>query len=82
MKDNVTMDRRNFLDQPINNDIKTYENIKIATGRENYFITDCLLDFKENDMLIAIDLSKQQALDADLKAIKQVSFTGNLEPRI
>ena len=82
MKDNVTMDGRNFLDQQINNDIKTYENIKIATGREDYFITDCPLDFKENDMLIAIDLSKQQALDADLKAIKQVSFTGNLEPRI
>ena len=26
----------------------------------------------------AIDLSKQQALDADLKAIQQINFTGNL----
>ena len=29
--------------------------------------------------MIAIDLSKQQALDADLKAIQQINFTGNLE---
>ena len=28
--------------------------------------------------MIAIDLSKQQALDADPKAIEQISFTGNL----
>ena len=29
--------------------------------------------------MIATDLSKQQALDADLKAIQQINFTGNLE---
>ena len=29
--------------------------------------------------MIAIDLSKQQALDADPKAIQQIDFTGNLE---
>ena len=29
-------------------------------------------------MMIAIDLSKQQALDADSKAIQQINFTGNL----
>ena len=28
--------------------------------------------------MIAIDLSKQQALDADPKAIQQINFTGNL----
>ena len=28
--------------------------------------------------MIAIDLSKHQALDADLKAIQQINFTGNL----
>ena len=27
----------------------------------------------------AIDLSKQQALDADPKAIQQINFTGNLD---
>ena len=42
----------------------------------------CLLNyscFKENYKLIAIDLSKQQALDADPRAIKQINFTGNLD---
>ena len=29
--------------------------------------------------MIAIDLSKEQALDADLKAIQQISFTANLD---
>ena len=31
--------------------------------------------------MIVIDLSKQQALDADPKAIQQINFTGNLEPQ-
>ena len=42
----------------------------------------CLLDcnyFKKYNEIIAIDLNKQQALDSDLKAIKQINFTGNLE---
>ena len=29
--------------------------------------------------MIAIDLSKQQALDADLRAIQQINFTANLD---
>ena len=29
--------------------------------------------------MIAIDLSKQQALDADPRAIQQINFTANLE---
>ena len=29
--------------------------------------------------MLAIDLSKQQALDADPKAIQQINFTRNLE---
>ena len=47
---------------------------------ENY---DCLLDylyFNKNYSLIAIDLSKQQAGDADPKAIQQINFTGELKP--
>ena len=34
--------------------------------------------FQKYYKLIAIDLSKQQKLDADPKAIQQISFTGNL----
>ena len=30
--------------------------------------------------MIAIDLNKQQALDADPKRIQQINFTGNLDP--
>ena len=29
--------------------------------------------------MIAIDLSKQQALDADPKAVKQINFAGNVD---
>ena len=29
--------------------------------------------------MIAIDLSKQEALDADPKAIQQINFTGNID---
>ena len=29
--------------------------------------------------MITIDLSKQQALDADSKAVQQINFTGNIE---
>lgn len=35
--------------------------------------------FKENYKLIAIDQSKQQTIDADLKEIQNINFTGNLE---
>ena len=34
---------------------------------------------KENYKMIAIDLSKQQALDADPRATQQVNFTANLD---
>ena len=72
---------KNFFDQPINTDLKTYENIrKIATGQWNDYTTGCLLDysyFKDNYKAIAIYLSKQQA--ADPRAIQQINFTANLE---
>ena len=74
---------RNFFDQPEKNDKVTYENItRIATGQGDDYTTGCLLDysyFKENYKLIAIDLSKQQALDADSRAIQQINFTENVD---
>ena len=77
------IDGKNIFDQPINNDFKTYENIrKIATGKGDDYTTGCLLDysyFKENYKMIAVDLSKQQALDADPRAIQQINFTANLD---
>ena len=35
--------------------------------------------FKDHYKIIAIDLSKQQALDADPGAIQQINFTANLD---
>ena len=35
--------------------------------------------FQRNYKLIAIDLSTQQALDTDPRAIQQINFTANLE---
>ena len=62
---------------------KTYENIrKIATGKGDDHTTGCLLDypyFKDNYKMIAIDLSKQQVLDADPRKIQQINFTANLD---
>ena len=73
----------NIFDQSINSVNKTYENIRrTATGQGDDFTTGCLLDysyFKENSKMIAIDLSKQQALDADPRAIQQINFTANLD---
>ena len=77
------IDDKNVFDQPINSNLKTYENIrKVATGQGDDYRTGCLLDysyFKENYRIIVIDLSKQQVLDVDPRAIQQINFTANLD---
>ena len=59
----------NVFDQPIKNNKVTYENVrKFAAGQGDDHTTACLLTypyFKDTYKMIAIDLSKQQALDAD-----------------
>ena len=76
-------DVQNVCDQPIRNDLITYDNIRqIATDQGDDDTTGCLLDynyFKKYYKMIAINLSKQQALDADPKPIQQIKSTGNLE---
>ena len=71
-----------FFDQPIKDNKVTYGNIrKIATGQGDDYTTDCLLDypyFKDSYKMIAVDLSKQQALDTDPRSIQQINFTANL----
>ena len=78
---NVTIDGKNFFDQSIKNDKITCKNIrKIANGKGDGYTTGCLLDyayFKNYCKIIAIDLSKQQALDTDPRAIQQINFTLN-----
>ena len=74
------IDGRNFYDQPINDLIKQYDEVrKVSTGYGDDYTTGCLLDyayFKDNCKLIAVDLSKQKTLDADLTAIQQTVFQG------
>ena len=82
---NVLIDGRNFHDQPINDQIKKYDEIrKTATGKGEDYTTGCLLDyqcFKDHCQLIAVDLSKQKELEADSRAIQQIEFYGNLEKK-
>ena len=77
---NILIDGRNFYDQPINDLIKQYDEVrKILIGQDDDYTTGCLLDyayFKDNYRLIAVDLRKQKALDADPKAIQQIVFQG------
>ena len=77
---NVLIDGRNFYDQPINDSVKQYNELKkTATGQGDDYTTGCLLDyqyFKDHYNLIAFDLCKQKGLDADSRAIQQVEFYG------
>ena len=80
---NVMIDGKNVFDQPVKKDKVTYENIrKIAIGHGEDYTNGCLLDyayFKKYYKTIAIDLRKQQALDADPRSIQQINCTANLE---
>ena len=77
------VDGKSFFDEPINSMTKTSENIrKITTSQGDDYTTGCLLDyfhFKDHYKIIAIDLSKQQVLDADPRATQQINFTANLD---
>ena len=70
---NTVINGANVFDQPIKNNKTTYDNIrKIAIGQGGDYTTGFLLDypyFKDTYKIIAVDLSKQQALDADPRAI-------------
>ena len=58
---------------------------KISTGQGDDYTTGCLLDFAyfgKNYWLIAADLSKQKALNADSRAIQQIIFTGKTDNTI
>ena len=77
------IDGKNFLDQPVKDNKLTYENIrKVGSGQGDGYTTVYLLDyiyFKNYYKMILVDLSKQQALHVDSKAIQQINFTENLD---
>ena len=80
---NIVINGENFFDQTIKNNKVTYDNItKISAGQGDDYTTGCLLDypyFANTYKMIAVDLSKQQALDADPTAIQQINFPANLD---
>ena len=80
---NIMINGENFFHQPMKNNKVTYQNIrKIAAGQGDDYTSGCLLDypyFKDFYKMIAVDLSKQQVLDADPRAIQQINFTANLD---
>ena len=75
---NILIDGRNFYDQPINDQIKKYDEIrKIATGKGDDYTIGCLLDyqyFKNHYQLIAADLSKQKELNLILELFNKLNF--------
>ena len=74
----MLIDGRNFYDKPINDLIKKYDEVrKLSTVQGEGYTTGCLLDyayFKDNHKLMAVDLSKQKALDVDPSAIQKIIF--------
>ena len=65
------IDGRKILWLTSKNDILTYDNI--TAGQRDLYTSGCLLDYpylKKYNKMVARDLSKQQALKADLKSIQ------------
>ena len=79
---NVMIDGKKVFDQAVRNNLITYDNIKkfVQLVYDYDYTTGCLLNFNyfKKYKIIAIDLSKQQALDADPKTIHQITFTENI----
>ena len=60
--------------------LEKYQQDKVSIAQGDY-TKGCLLDFayfKNNYRLIAANLSKQKALDADSRVIQQIIFTGKI----
>ena len=78
---NVLIDGNPFFELPVKNIEETYEKILQISDDNGYFTKGNLLDFnyfKEHYKMIAIDLSKQIALEnKDMK--QQINFIGSLD---
>ena len=63
--------------------MKTYGQIrKISTGSGDHYTTRCMLNYqyhRDHYQLIALDLSKEKELNANLKAIQKIEFYGELD---
>ena len=72
------IDGKKFFDHLVKNNIRTCDNIQKMMIIQLVVCIDYNY-FKEHYKIIAIDLSKQQELDSNPKAIQQINFTGNPE---
>ena len=85
---NVVIDGRNLFNQAGKKHLIPYHKIwKIAIGQGDDYLTGFLEDYNYFNnhykmIAIAIDLSKQQALDAGPKAIQQINFSTNLNKTV
>ena len=72
----MKLTEKKFYDQPINNQetndlIKQYDELrKVSTGQDDDYIKKKKIISKKNYRLVAADLSKQNGLDADSRAIQ------------
>ena len=80
---NVIINGKNVHDQPIDSDIKRYEEIgKLRTGQGEDYTNGYFFDYhfiKNHYRLIVLDLSSQKELNADPKAIQQTEFVRQLK---
>ena len=68
---------KKWFNSKVNNIFQIDDNIqKIAKDQGDDYTSGCLQDY--NYFKIKIELRKQQALNANSKAIQQIHFTGNL----
>ena len=72
------IDGQNFLDEPVKNNIRSSEDIiTFEIQQLEDYITGCLLDYpylKSHYEMMAINLSKQQALDGEPRAMQRTNF--------
>ena len=83
---NVLINGKIFYDQPVNDLIKQYDEVrKVSTGQGDDYNPWCLLNyahFKESYRLIVVDLSKWKALGTDPRVIQQILFKGKTRQRL
>ena len=70
------INKQNIFDHPVKSNLRTYNKIrKIASGQGNDYTASCLLDYNYCNKyykMIALDLSRQQAVDTDPKGVRQI----------
>ena len=59
--------------------MKIFERLQLVNEMITQLVVCYYNYFKNCYKMIAIDLSKRQALDADPKAIQQINFSENIE---